>query len=79
VGPGRESSSRSGKIRERHARLHLANLRTWRHDAYASRTFDPSEIDSLEKSLQEIAEGLGNGDVVVNVARQIVAQKRFRS
>jgi trans-aconitate 2-methyltransferase len=61
------------------AKLHLANLRTWRHDAYASRTFDPSEIDSLEKWLQQIAEGSGNGEVVVNVARQMVAQKRYQS
>lgn len=61
------------------ARLHLANLRTWRHEAYASRTFDSAEIDSLEESLQQIIERHEKGEVVVNVARQIVAQKRSQS
>lgn len=57
------------------AGLHLANLRTWRHDAYASQTFDPSEVDRLEASLEQIALGLGNCGVVVNAARQIIAQR----
>jgi hypothetical protein len=58
------------------AKLHLANLRTWRHDEYACRSFDPNEIDSLEKSLGQIANGLENAGVVVNAARQIIAQRR---
>jgi ubiquinone/menaquinone biosynthesis C-methylase UbiE len=55
------------------AGLHLANLRTWRHDAYASQAFDPNEVDGLEASLEQIA--LGKGGVVVNAARQIIAQR----
>src|SRR6202034_1986244 len=33
------------------AELHLPNLRTWRHDEFASRSFDPREIDLIEGSL----------------------------
>jgi trans-aconitate 2-methyltransferase len=57
------------------AELHLANLRTWRHDEYACRAFAQSEIDSLEASLGQIANRLENAGVVVNVARQIIAQR----
>ncbi len=55
------------------AELHVANLRTWRHDEYASRSFDSKEVDSLETSLEHIAMGVENGGVVINVARQIIA------
>ena len=61
------------------SKLHLANLRHWRHDGYALRTFDPAEIDALAKSLEQIAEGSNRGQVVVNGVRQIVAQRRSRS
>jgi trans-aconitate 2-methyltransferase len=54
--------------------LHLANLRTWRSDEYASRRFDPVEIDRLETSLTRIAAGVENGGTVLNTARQIVAR-----
>jgi trans-aconitate 2-methyltransferase len=57
------------------AELHLANLRTWRHDAYACRSFDPNEINSLEISLDQIASGLESAGVVVNGAKQIIAQR----
>ena len=57
------------------AELHLANLRTWRHDEYALRSFDPEEIDSLEASLDRVASGLEGGGVVINAARQIIAQR----
>jgi len=57
------------------AELHVANLRTWRHDEYVSRSFDAEEIDSLEDSLEHIAMGIESGEVVINVARQIVAQR----
>lgn len=56
------------------ASLHLPNLRTWRHDDFAKRTFDPRELDEMEASLERIAGG-GEPDVVVhNGVRQIVAE-----
>jgi len=58
------------------AELHVANLRTWRHDEYASRSFDAREISSLETSLEHIAVDSRNEAVVINVARQIIAQRR---
>lgn len=57
------------------AALHLANLRTWRNDEFARRAFDPNEIDELEVSLARIADGLENGGIVLNAARQIIAQR----
>jgi trans-aconitate 2-methyltransferase len=57
------------------AELHLANLRTWRHDEYARQFFDPNEIDSLEASLDRVASGLEGGGVVINAGRQIIAQR----
>ena len=57
------------------AEIHLANLRTWRHDEYASRFFDSSEIDSMEAAMDRMARGIESGGVVVNVARQIIAQR----
>lgn len=39
------------------AELHLYNLRTWRSDAFAQRTFDPAEIDALETRLAGIVDG----------------------
>ena len=63
------------KPADRMASLHLANLRTWRHDAYASQAFDVDEVDRLEASLEQIALGLGNRGAIVNAARQIIAQR----
>ena len=67
------------RVREKPARemasLHLANLRTWRHDEYAMRTFDANELDSLDASLERISSGCEDGDVVVNAARQIMARR----
>jgi trans-aconitate 2-methyltransferase len=57
------------------AELHLANLRTWRDDEYAQRAFDSDEIDALEESLERIASGREDGGIVVNAARQIIAQR----
>jgi trans-aconitate 2-methyltransferase len=56
------------------AGLHVANLRTWRHDAYACRAFDAHEVDELEGSLGRIADGAEDGGIVVNTARQIIAR-----
>ena len=57
------------------AELHLANLRTWRNDEYARRTFDAGELADLETSLEQIASRREEGGVVVNAARQIIAQR----
>jgi trans-aconitate 2-methyltransferase len=55
------------------ARLHLLNLRTWSQDPFAQANYDPSELDELEASLEQIASGvleaqpvsLGMGQVVL--------------
>ncbi len=65
-----------GKPAHRMAELHLTNLRTWRQDPFASGAFDARELDSLERSLERIAQTTGNGEVVVTAARQIVARRR---
>jgi len=57
------------------AELQLANLRTWRDDEHARRAFDSGEIAALEASLDRIASGQEDGGVVVNAARQIIAQR----
>ena len=57
------------------AGLHLANLRTWRDDEYAQRAFDSGEIAGLEASLERIASRREDGGVVLNTARQIIAQR----
>jgi trans-aconitate 2-methyltransferase len=57
------------------AELHLANLRTWRNDEYAQRAFDSGEITALEASLERVASGHEEGGIVVNGARQIIAQR----
>jgi hypothetical protein len=56
------------------AELHLANIRSWRHDKYASQNFDAGEMDLLESSLIRIASGMENAGIVLNKARQIIAQ-----
>jgi len=57
------------------AQIHLANLRTWRHDDYARQTFDASEIDALEASLTQIAAS-PDSSAVINIARQVIARCR---
>lgn len=57
------------------AELHLANLRTWRGDAYASRSFDRAELDELDRSLERIVTGAEPAGVVSNVVRQVVAER----
>ena len=39
------------------AEIHLSNLRTWRTDAFAQRTFERAEVDDLEAHLAAIAGG----------------------
>jgi trans-aconitate 2-methyltransferase len=59
----------------RMAELHLANLRTWRHDPFAARTFDPRELDELDAGLAAIVDGRDLAPPVDNPARQIVAAR----
>ncbi len=62
------------KPAQRMAGLHLANIRSWRRDKYASQFFDSGEMDLLESSLRRIASGMENAGIVLNTARQIIAQ-----
>jgi trans-aconitate 2-methyltransferase len=39
------------------ASIHLPNLRSWRTDPFAVRTFDRAELDELERSLEALASG----------------------
>lgn len=66
----RQELEKPGKVM---AELHLENLRTWRNDAYASKNFDPDEINALEETLERIVSGEEDGGAVVNAARQIAA------
>ena len=55
------------------AEIHAANLRTWRTVPFARDTFDPHELDALERSLDAIAEGSDPAPPVRNLARQVIA------
>lgn len=63
------------KPANRMAELHLANLRTWRQDKYASAAFDPHEIEALEASLVRIVQGVEKAGIVLNAARQVIAKR----
>jgi trans-aconitate 2-methyltransferase len=63
------------KPAQKMAELHLANLRTWKSNDFARRTFDAREIEGLEASLARIACGEEEAGVVVNAARQIIARR----
>lgn len=39
------------------ARLHVLNLRTWRHDPFVAASTDPAELDALDAGLLAIAGG----------------------
>ncbi len=55
------------------ARLHLMNLRTWRHDPVAVEAFDPAELFRLEEDLAAISEGRVAAAPVRQGLREIVA------
>ena len=57
------------------AQLHQANLRTWGRNEYAAQAFDRGELDELEAALNSIASGSTEAGVVLNTARQIVAER----
>ena len=58
----------------RMAELHLANLRTWRSDDHARRTFDAAELDRLDGVLARIVDGVEPAGPVRNVVRQVIAE-----
>jgi hypothetical protein len=72
---GGEQASRSREAGERYGRPPRGKFRTWRHDEYATRTFDAGELNSLEASLEEIAFRMEDAGIVVNSARQIIARR----
>jgi hypothetical protein len=39
------------------ARLHAINIRTWRHDPFASAAFEPAAIDAMASELDAVASG----------------------
>ena len=55
------------------ARLHVMNLRTWRHDPAAVEAFDPAELLRLEEELSAIADGRVAVPPVRQGLREIVA------
>ena len=57
------------------AQLHLANLRTWGSNNFATQAFDQYEMDQLEGQLRSIASGCTEAGVVYNTAKQIIAQR----
>jgi trans-aconitate 2-methyltransferase len=63
------------KPAQKMAQLHAPNLRTWRLDKFVEETFAARELDSLEASLNRIADGEEGAGVVVNTARQIIASR----
>ena len=57
------------------AQLHLANLRTWGSNDFATRAFERYELDQLEVELSSIASGCTEAGVVYNTAKQIIARR----
>jgi hypothetical protein len=47
----------------------------WQNDEYARRAFDSDEIVALDTALGRISSRCEDGGVVVNAARQIIAQR----
>lgn len=58
------------------AALHAENLRVWKRDPFARRSFDPAELNRLEDALDRIALGMESGGLVFNTARQLVTVRR---
>jgi SAM-dependent methyltransferase len=55
------------------ARLHVMNLRTWRHDPVAAEAFDAAELSALEEELAAVSEGRVAAPPVRHALREIVA------
>jgi trans-aconitate 2-methyltransferase len=56
------------------ARIHVMNLRTWRHDPAATALFTPAALDDLDVRLAAIAEGDRPCAMVKNQLREIVVR-----
>jgi trans-aconitate 2-methyltransferase len=56
------------------ARIHLMNLRTWRHDPSAAALFSPAALDDLDARLAAIADGAAAAAPVRNQLREIVVR-----
>jgi trans-aconitate 2-methyltransferase len=57
------------------ARIHVMNLRTWRHGLAASALFEPAALDDLDLRLSAIAQGTTSyAPVVHNELREIVVR-----
>ena len=56
------------------ATLHVLNLRTWRTDRYASRAFDPDELDALDDALAAIAHGAPSEPVEQDLTEVVVTR-----
>lgn len=54
------------------ARLHSINVRTWRHDPFAARAFDPAEIDAMTAELEAVACGIRPATPVTCIMAQAV-------
>ncbi|HTZ74782.1 MAG TPA: class I SAM-dependent methyltransferase [Candidatus Aquilonibacter sp.] len=63
------------KPAQKMAELHLPNLRTWRNDEFAKRSFEAREIDALEEALARLVRGEVDAGTVRNCARQIIARR----
>ena len=63
------------KPARRMAELHVANLRSWKEDEFAGKSFDARELETLERSLARIANGEDQAGAVRNAARQIIARR----
>lgn len=55
------------------ARIHVMNLRTWRHDPAALALFEAAALDDLDQRLAAIVEG-GRAEAVRNELRELVVR-----
>jgi hypothetical protein len=55
------------------ASLHVLNLRSWRTDPFASRAFDPDELDALDTALAEIAHGRPSEPIEQDLAEVVLS------
>ncbi len=53
------------------ARIHVMNLRTWRHDDMAARLCDDAALDALESALEQLACGRDQADDVTCRLKQV--------
>jgi SAM-dependent methyltransferase len=54
------------------ARLHVTNLRTWRHDPFVAGSVDPAELDALDADLVAIAHGRACAPIEQQLAEMVL-------